>query len=55
MVKKYLVFHGEPETIFSKVVGVLYFKRGQNNKVRLTLMTIIFIGLILKINILPSL
>ena len=35
------------------LVGGLYFKRGLKNKVRLTLMTIMFLGLILKINILP--
>ena len=37
----------------SKIVGGLYFKRDLNNKARLTLMTIMFRGLILKINILP--
>ena len=35
------------------VVGELYFKRGLDNEVRLTLMTTMFLGLILKINILP--
>ena len=35
----------------SIIVGWLYFKRGLNNKVRLTLMTIMFLGLILQINI----
>ena len=35
------------------IVGGLYFKRGQNNKVCLTLMTIMFLGFIFKINILP--
>ena len=29
------------------IVGWLYFKRGQNNKVRLTFLTIMFLGLIL--------
>ena len=35
------------------LVGGLYVKRGLNNKVRLTLMTIMFLGFILKISILP--
>ena len=39
-------------TTSSILVGGLYFKRSLNNKVRLTLMTIMFLGLILKINIL---
>ena len=38
---------------FKLLVGGLYFKRDQHNIVRLTLMTIMFLRLILKINILP--
>ena len=33
------------------IIGGLYFKRGLKNKVRLTIMTIMFLGHILKINI----
>ena len=31
------------------LVGGLYFKKGLNSKIRLTLMTIMFLGLILKV------